>query len=267
MKEEIIRQYYAVRMGFVPLYLNWKGLIVNSYFIRAVIKRSISARISFFQVCLMGAIEKRPAESLPRQAAIFSIIMEKKIMKRLTFVFVLALYFTSCISTTSPLVYTDNPGKDFIVLGEVSYSSNVNGYMALLAAAKKKYPNCDYVIDIMIDRQTTLILFIFSRDNYVMRGTAIRYTRNTSEEQSSMNEVIPSSGTEIKYTVKGVTGSVQQEIEGKYIKVNIGDVLASNTMMRFFTDGSLILSDGKPTITIPRASNGILAEIIKKYGH
>ena len=105
----------------------------------------------------------------------------------------LTFSFISCISTTSPVMYTDNSNKEFVILGEVTYESNMyfpevqkNGLTALLAAAKIKYKDCDYVIDIMIDKKSTLILFIFPKENYVMRGTAIQYIYRNIE-----GEIIP----------------------------------------------------------------------------
>ena len=108
------------------------------------------------------------------------------------------LLLCGCISTTSPVVYTDNPKKDFEILGEVTYHSKMalpgiqkNGFTALLAAARTKYPDCDYVIDIMIDRKTTFVLFIFPYTNYVMRGTAIKYILRNSDGEI-ISKPIPS---------------------------------------------------------------------------
>jgi hypothetical protein len=80
------------------------------------------------------------------------------------------------------VIYTDNPKKDFTILGEVTYDSSVmgvtqkNGFRALLQVAKNQYPDCDYVIDVMIDKQTTIFLF-FIFTNFTMRGTAIKYVK------------------------------------------------------------------------------------------
>ncbi|MDR0487502.1 MAG: hypothetical protein LBG91_04575 [Treponema sp.] len=86
-------------------------------------------------------------------------------------------------TTTVPVLYTDNPNKEFTILGEVTYEGYVNqwtgrisfGYIELLKAAKAKYPDCDYVIDIMIDAKETLSFFVFLKTGYSMRGTAIKY--------------------------------------------------------------------------------------------
>ena len=84
--------------------------------------------------------------------------------------------FFGCVSTV-PVLYTDNPKKDFTILGEVTYESGSRtGYQELLNAAKKKYAGCDYVIDVMVDEKTT-VFFIFKFSSYSMRGTAIQYNK------------------------------------------------------------------------------------------
>jgi len=95
-------------------------------------------------------------------------------------VFLLVLGCT--ITSTAPLVYTNNESVKFQILGEVKYeSSDRIGYTELLKAARALYPDCDYVIDIMIDKKTvTKILFFFKIGEVVtntMRGTAIKYIR------------------------------------------------------------------------------------------
>jgi len=95
-------------------------------------------------------------------------------------VFLLVLGCT--ITTTVPLVYTNNESVKFLILGEVKYeSSNLVGYAELLKAARALYPDCDYVIDIMIDqRKVENFLFFFKIGETVtntMRGTAIKYIR------------------------------------------------------------------------------------------
>jgi len=102
--------------------------------------------------------------------------------------------FLGCTSTkevtsTVPLVYTNNISTKFVVLGEVRYeSSDRIGYNEMLKAARKLYPDCDYVIDIMIDQTTvttttTTSLFFWSTQSsdvfttYTMRGTAIKYVK------------------------------------------------------------------------------------------
>jgi hypothetical protein len=86
------------------------------------------------------------------------------------------------ITSTVPFVYTNNESVKFQILGEVKYeSSNLVGYAELLKAARALYPDCDYVIDIMIDqRKVEKFLFFFKMGEVVtntMRGTAIKYIR------------------------------------------------------------------------------------------
>ena len=88
-----------------------------------------------------------------------------------------------CKSTNIvPLSYTNNESTKFEVLGEVLYESGDRiGYTELLKAARKLYPDCDYVIDVMIDQKTVTTIFIFFKIGQVvtctMRGTAIKYVR------------------------------------------------------------------------------------------
>jgi len=86
------------------------------------------------------------------------------------------------VTSTAPLVYTNNESVKFQILGEVKYeSSDRIGYTELLKAARALYPDCDYVIDIMIDRKVvTKFLLIWKIGEVVtntMRGTAIKYIR------------------------------------------------------------------------------------------
>jgi hypothetical protein len=106
---------------------------------------------------------------------------------------------TSSRTTTStiPLVYTDDQRTKIAILGEILYESKDRiGYVGLLKAARNLYPDCDYVIDIMIDQRVTTttetksyfplnIILFFLRDTqsvttdttWIMRGTAIKYVR------------------------------------------------------------------------------------------
>jgi len=95
---------------------------------------------------------------------------------------VLLLVLGCTITSTTPLVYTNNESVKFQILGEVKYESSDHiGYSELLKAARALYPDCDYVIDIMIDKKTvTTMLFFFKVGESVtntMRGTAIKYIR------------------------------------------------------------------------------------------
>ena len=103
----------------------------------------------------------------------------------------LVLGCTSTKVTTNvvPWVYTNNESTKLVILGEVRYeSSDRIGYTELLRAARNLYPDCDYVIDIMIDQKTVTTtrttVFFFSRRQsvdtvatYTMRGTAVKYVR------------------------------------------------------------------------------------------
>jgi len=105
-------------------------------------------------------------------------------MKRIIgFLFIcLSLFVVSaCTSmTTTPHFYTNNVNTEFEILGEVIYeSSDRIGYTELLRAARRLYPDCDYVIDIMVDRRETTTRFFFLESitsvTWIMRATAIKY--------------------------------------------------------------------------------------------
>jgi len=109
----------------------------------------------------------------------------------LSVVLLLVLGCTSVkeVTSTVPLVYTNNINTKFVILGEVRYeSSDRIGYNEMLKAARKLYPDCDYVIDIMVDQTTvtttttTSLLFWNTQSTdifttYTMRGTAIKYVK------------------------------------------------------------------------------------------
>ena len=102
-------------------------------------------------------------------------------------VFFLVLGCTT--TSTTPLVYTNNTSVKFQILGEVTYESNDRiGYLELLRAARAKYPNCDYVIDIMIDRKTEVTTFFILKMKeevtYTMRGIAIKYLENVGDSRA-----------------------------------------------------------------------------------
>ena len=106
----------------------------------------------------------------------------------LVMVLAFGMMVVGCMTAT-PVLYTDNVGKEFITLGEVTLEVKLeskfgtswmppHGFNDLLKAAKVKYPECDYVIDIMID--ATISSGYYSQRNrsgYIMRGTAIKYTK------------------------------------------------------------------------------------------
>ncbi|WP_461256948.1 hypothetical protein [Treponema sp. R80B11-R83G3] len=102
---------------------------------------------------------------------------------------VLGCTSTKVVASTVPLMYTNNESTKFVILGEVRYeSSDSIGYNEMLRAARRLYPDCDYVIDIMVDQKTvvtitTISLFFWSKQSadtvttYTMRGTAIKYVK------------------------------------------------------------------------------------------
>ena len=110
---------------------------------------------------------------------------------------VLSCTSTKTTTSTIPLAYTDDQRTKIAILGEILYESKDRiGYVGLLKAARNLYPDCDYVIDIMIDQKviTTTetksyfplnIILFFLRDTqyvttditWIMRGTAIKYVR------------------------------------------------------------------------------------------
>jgi len=107
---------------------------------------------------------------------------------------VLACKSTSVTTSTIPLAYTDDQRSKIEILGEILFESKDRvGYVGLLKAARNLYPDCDYVIDIMIDQRITTTtetksygpLSIFIKDKqsvkteiiWIMRGTAIKYVR------------------------------------------------------------------------------------------
>jgi len=100
--------------------------------------------------------------------------------KRFVFGMLLILAFGILVvgcTSTSPVMYTNNTSRDFIVLGEVTYKAHSGGHQGLidfLNEAKKQYPETEYIVDIMIDSQVTKSLF-GTTHSYTYRGTAIKY--------------------------------------------------------------------------------------------
>ncbi|MCL2809618.1 MAG: hypothetical protein FWD24_06090 [Treponema sp.] len=107
-------------------------------------------------------------------------------MKKVVYLLILCacLVVVMSCSSTKPIMYQNNQNTNFTVLGPVELSVTDNmmkdgyGLTMLLNEAKKQYPNADYVIDIIVDQQSVVYIpFIFATNTYIMRGTAIRYTR------------------------------------------------------------------------------------------
>ena len=98
----------------------------------------------------------------------------KKIWLGMVIAVSVVCFLSSCTSTT-PVFYSNNSQQEFTILGEVTYESGSRtGFQELLNAARAKYPNCDYVIDVMVDSKISSFLWFVSR-TYTMRGTAIQY--------------------------------------------------------------------------------------------
>ena len=107
-------------------------------------------------------------------------------MKRLFYFGVICLvllFINACTSmSTSPHFYSNSPNINFEVLGEIIYeSADKVGFIELLRAARRLYPDCDYVIDIMIDRRDTTTTSFGAKTvkntTWIMRGTAIKYKK------------------------------------------------------------------------------------------
>jgi hypothetical protein len=102
---------------------------------------------------------------------------------------VLACESTNVTTSTVPFVYKNNESTNLEILGEILYETKDRvGYIELLKAARNLYPDCDYVIDIMIDQKivtTTETTTFFMRSSqsidtnitWIMRGTAVKYIR------------------------------------------------------------------------------------------
>jgi len=102
--------------------------------------------------------------------------------------FIALLAITACKSVeifTEPRFYTNNTTTEFIILGEIIYESKDRvGYTEMLKAAREIYPECDFIIDVMVDQKKTVTTVVFlwwvtrkEVSTWVMRGTAIEYKR------------------------------------------------------------------------------------------
>ena len=96
----------------------------------------------------------------------------------LVFALVLGV-FASCVSNAPVLDSTGFPpdSSTYTILGRISIegSSKSNGYMKLLEAAQKKYPNCDDVVNIVVDAHASFFQKMFGGGNYNLSGVAIDY--------------------------------------------------------------------------------------------
>ena len=202
----------------------------------------------------------------------------------------LALLVSGCKTfTTAPVFYSNNTHYDFIILGEVTYeSSTATGFRELLKAARAQYPNCDYVIDVMVDSKTTTTKFFWMKKastSYTMRGTAIQYIYKNSDGQTIARPVptpIPPARTPAastgaaasaetavpvriaeRYTVERCDRAVRRDKirDSSFVAIKKGDVLTDDTFVRV-DRGSLVLTNGSTTVTIPAGQSGIIADLV-----
>jgi len=95
---------------------------------------------------------------------------KKSLLGILVMSLVLGFVVVGCSSTpTGPFMFSDAAPKEYTILGEVNYKATGThkGFIDFLAEARKKYPDTDYIIDIMVD--------VRSDKGLVYRGTAIKY--------------------------------------------------------------------------------------------
>ncbi len=90
-----------------------------------------------------------------------------------------ALGLGSCQTYSAPhssdLSFPDE--RQYKILGRttVESSQTSSGYMKLLEAAKKQYPACDDVVNVIIDAKVTAFFgFVFS-SRFTMSGIAVDY--------------------------------------------------------------------------------------------
>ena len=108
------------------------------------------------------------------------------------FSFLTLIVFCTCTSTNVvksivPHVYTYNENTEIEILGEIFLESKDRaGYIEILKAARNLYPDCHFVIDIMIDQilttATKTTSYFLRRVEtsettalWIMRGTAVKY--------------------------------------------------------------------------------------------
>ena len=87
--------------------------------------------------------------------------------------------FASCVTNAPVGDSTSFPAdaSTYTILGRVSIegASKSNGYMKLLEEAQRKYPNCDDVVNIVVDAHATFFQKMFGGGNYNLSGIAIDY--------------------------------------------------------------------------------------------
>lgn len=86
-----------------------------------------------------------------------------------------AVLLTGC-KTSAPVSASTAFPENCTILGRITIKtdSQKSGYMKLLDAAKKQYPGCDDVVNILVDAETNNY-FIFVKNTYTMSGIAIKY--------------------------------------------------------------------------------------------
>ncbi|MBP5156249.1 MAG: hypothetical protein ILP18_00050 [Treponema sp.] len=87
--------------------------------------------------------------------------------------------FAACVTNAPVGDSTSFPADSstYTILGRVSIegASKANGYMKLLEEAQRKYPNCDDVVNIVVDAHATFFQKMFGGGNYNLSGIAIDY--------------------------------------------------------------------------------------------
>ena len=87
--------------------------------------------------------------------------------------------FTACVTNAPVGDSTSFPADSstYTILGRVSIegASKSNGYMKLLEEAQRKYPDCDDVVNIVVDAHATFFQKMFGGGNYNLSGIAIDY--------------------------------------------------------------------------------------------
>ncbi len=90
-----------------------------------------------------------------------------------------ALALGSCQTFTAPHSsdLSFPVGQQYKILGRTTVeSSRTNsGYMKLLEAAKKQYPSCDDVVNVVIDAKVITFFGYFFSSHFTMSGIAVDY--------------------------------------------------------------------------------------------
>lgn len=101
--------------------------------------------------------------------------MKKKILAGLAAA-AAAIVFSACTSVVPVQGNNQLPANGYKILGRVTTktSSTQSGYTKLLAEAQKQYPGADDVVNILVDKKTTIFL-IFVFQTYEMSALAVDY--------------------------------------------------------------------------------------------